>query len=122
MQHNVKSIRPFIGAKDFSVSREFYAALEFEEVRISNDMSYFCIEERFGFYLQDCCVDAWIDNTMLFLEVENLDEHRARILLLDLPGRFAGVRVSGIRDSDWGREYFIHDPSSILWHIGCFQQ
>ncbi|MDQ3111085.1 MAG: glyoxalase, partial [Bacteroidota bacterium] len=23
-----------------------------------------------------------------------------------------------IRNNDWGRECFVHDPSGILWHFG----
>ncbi|PZO24508.1 MAG: glyoxalase, partial [Flavobacteriaceae bacterium] len=25
-----------------------------------------------------------------------------------------------IRNHDWGRECFLHDPSGILWHFGEF--
>jgi len=31
MKHNAVSIRPFIGAKDFALSREFYKDLGFQE-------------------------------------------------------------------------------------------
>ena len=51
MEHKAKSIRPFIGAKDFEVSRSFYCDLGFEEVVLSHNMSYFKTE-AFGFYLQ----------------------------------------------------------------------
>jgi len=91
-----KSIRPFIGSKNYSISREFYKNLGFEEVITSEKMSYFYIKE-FGFYLQDAYVKDWVDNSMIFLEVDNLEstlEHR--------------------------NEFFLHDPSGILWHFGKF--
>jgi hypothetical protein len=28
--------------------------------------------------------------------------------------------LSKIVNNDWGSEFFLHDPSGILWHIGCF--
>ena len=121
MEHKAKSIRPFIGAKDFQISRSFYQNLGFEEIVLSPDMSYFKTKE-IGFYLQDAYVQDWIDNTMLFLEVDDLDHHYNQILKLELPVKFEGVRLIPIRRLDWGREYFLHDPSGILWHFGEFAQ
>ena len=40
MQHNAKSIRPFIGARNFEMSRQFYRDLGFEESVVSNGMSF----------------------------------------------------------------------------------
>ena len=47
-----KSIRAFIGAKNFTISRDFYTYLGFIEITISPIMSYF-YKGEFGFYLQD---------------------------------------------------------------------
>ncbi len=116
----VTSLRPFIGARDYGVSQEFYRALGFSEVRIDAKMSYFRVSETVGFYLQDAYVQDWVDNSMLFLEVEEPEDNRERWLALDLPARFAGVRLSEVRYEDWGREFFLHDPSGVLWHVGCF--
>ena len=41
MDHKAKSIRPFIGAKDFALSRKFYLDLGFRESVLSHTMSYF---------------------------------------------------------------------------------
>lgn len=120
MNHQAKSLRPFIGASDFSRSRDFYSAMGFEEVVISPTFSLFRIDESLSFYLQDYFIKDWIDNTMLFWEVEDLDSHHAEFKARELPKRFPGVRVSTIKTDDWGREYFVHDPDGILWHIGEF--
>jgi len=64
MNHKAKSIRPFIGAKDYEISREFYKDLGFEEIILSNTMSYFKTQEM-GFYLQDAYVKDWVDNSMV---------------------------------------------------------
>jgi catechol 2,3-dioxygenase-like lactoylglutathione lyase family enzyme len=119
MQHAVKSIRPFIGAKNFAVSRAFYSDLGFRETVLSPALSVFAVG-GFAFYLQNAYVQDWVDSTMLFLEVEDAAQYREEISALDLPGRYEGVRLSGIRDEEWGRECFLHDPSGILWHIGEF--
>ena len=119
MKHNAKSIRPFIGAKDFELSRSFYRDLGFEETILSNDMSVFRTD-GLRFYLQDAYVQDWIDNSMIFLEVEDVGRYWNELLALDLATKYKGVRLTPIREYDWGRECFMHDPSGILWHFGEF--
>jgi hypothetical protein len=119
MQHNSKSIRPFIGSKNFKISRNFYRDLGFEESIISHDMSYFKSGEM-GFYLQDAYVKDWIDNTMIFMEVDDVKRFFKELLVLNLPSKYEGVRLVPIREEEWGRECFLHDPSGILWHFGEF--
>ncbi|MFB0945372.1 MAG: hypothetical protein ACI9V1_000344 [Spirosomataceae bacterium] len=50
-----KSIRIFIGSKNYNISRNLYVDLGFEELKLSINMSYFKLGE-FGFYLQDAYV------------------------------------------------------------------
>lgn len=119
MHPTPKSIRPFIGAQDFETSRRFYRDLGFEEVVIAANMSVFKTGEL-AFYLQDAYVKDWVDNTMLFLEVDNVQGYYDELLAKDLPGKYPGVRLVPIRTEAWGRECFLHDPSGILWHIGEF--
>jgi hypothetical protein len=71
MEHKARSIRPFIGAENFELSRNFYRDLGFQEKVLSYNMSYFQTD-GLGFYLQDAYVKDWIDNTMIFLEVKML--------------------------------------------------
>jgi catechol 2,3-dioxygenase-like lactoylglutathione lyase family enzyme len=120
MQHKVTSIRPFIGAKDFEESRAFYTVLGFEESVISPNMSYFNVFGQLGFYLQNAYVKDWVDNSMLFLEVHDVHQHWQDIQQLNLPQQFKNVRLSSIVVNDWGKEFFLHDPSGILWHFGQF--
>jgi len=119
MKHKAKSIRPFIGAKDFNLSRSFYRDLGFQESILFHNMSLFQTN-GLGFYLQDAYVKDWIDNTMIFLEVEDVDRHWKELSALDLSGRYEGVRLTPIKKYDWGKECFLHDPSGILWHFGEF--
>jgi len=119
MEHGAQSIRPFIGAKDFEVSRSFYHDLGFEEVVLTPGMSLFKTGQL-GFYLQSGYVKDWIDNTMVFLEVDNVARFWDDLVALNLPGKYESVRVSPIRVDHWGRECFVHDPSGILWHFGEF--
>lgn len=119
MEHKTASIRPFIGAADFELSRSFYRDLGFEEVVLSPDMSLFKTGDL-GFYLQDAYVKDWIDNTMIFLEVEDVNVFWEQLLALDLTSKYKNVRLTPVRVDSWGSECFVHDPSGILWHFGTF--
>ena len=120
MEHKAKSIRPFIGAKNFSESRNFYRDLGFQETVLSQNMSVFKSGKQ-GFYLQDAWVKDWIDNTMVFMEVDDVPQFWDELEKLNLPEKYNGlVRYTPIRENSWGRECFVHDPSGILWHFGEF--
>jgi catechol 2,3-dioxygenase-like lactoylglutathione lyase family enzyme len=119
MEHKAISIRPFIGAKNFEISRNFYRDLGFEEVVLSPGFSVFKTG-NLSFYLQDAYVRDWIDNTMIFLEVDNVDRYWEELKTLKLTDKYEGAKLTPIRVEYWGRECFLHDPSGILWHFGEF--
>src|SRR3569833_4327110 len=110
MQHNTKSIRPFIGSKNFETSRSFYRDLGFEEKVLSHDMAVFKAG-NIAFYLQAAYVKDWIDNTMVFVEVDDADRYFNEIKALGLEAKYEGVRVTPARTMPWGKECFVHDPS-----------
>ncbi len=119
MKQKVLSIRPFIGAKDYNTSRSFYMHLGFQESVIAHDMSYF-FTQSFGFYLQRAYVKDWVDNTMVFMQVENVHDYWQELIALNLTEKFNNVKLTPIKTYDWGSECFLHDPSGILWHFGEF--
>lgn len=116
-----KSIRTFVGAKDFAESCRFYEALEFEVFIHAKGFAVVTVSPGIVFYLQEYYVKDWCENSMLFLEVEDLPAYFERISALDLPSNFPGVRVMPIKHQDWGSEFFIIEPAGVLWHIGCFR-
>ena len=119
MEHKAISIRPFIGAKDYELSRSFYRDLGFQETILSHNMSVFKTE-ALAFYLQDAYVKDWVDNTMIFLEVDDVNRYWHELLTLDLTAKYKSVKLTPVKIYDWGKECFLHDPSGILWHIGEF--
>jgi len=40
---------------------------------------------------------------------------------LNLTDQFPAVRLSAIQQETWGQQFFLHDPSGILWHMGVFK-
>lgn len=119
MNYNAKSLRPFIGAKNFETSRKFYRDLGFEEATLGESMSVFK-SGNLAFYLQNAYVKDWVDNTMIFMEVDNVNKFYNELSALDLPAKYENVKLSPIRIESWGSECFLHDPSGILWHFGEF--
>jgi hypothetical protein len=117
-----KSIRTFIGAKNYAESRQFYKELDFTEIIVGKKMIYFKIDDNLGFYLQDYYAKEWIENSMIFLEVENLDDYYKRLVDKQLPKKYKQVKLTKIIENDWGRECFLHDPSGVLWHFGTFKK
>ena len=120
MKHAARSIRAFIGAKDFETSRQFYRDLGFEESPISGDMSYIRVTDKLGFYLQNAYVEDWVNNTMIFLEVDDVKRYWVELQSLALDRKYKNVKLTPVREESWGRECFLHDPSGILWHFGEF--
>ena len=121
MQHSAISIRPFIGAKDYEVSRSFYRDLGFQEVVLSPHMSLFQTN-TIGFYLQNAYVQDWIDNSMIFVEVDDVARYWNDLLTLKLTEKYKAMKLTPIRNYDWGKECFVHDPSGVLWHFGQFNR
>ena len=117
MPYHPHAIRAFIGAKDYQESRQFYQQLGFTEIILNPSMSYFKVDENLGFYLQDYYVKEWIDNLMIFLEVDNLDECQKELMGKRLHEKYATIRFSGIKNDVWGRELFMHDRSGVLGHF-----
>ncbi|MTB53400.1 VOC family protein [Lewinella sp. W8] len=119
MKHleNTTDLRTFLPAKDFALSREFYAELGAKELWSSNDMVLFRLGQS-TFYLQDYYVKDWAENLMMFLMVPELDAFWEELRALDLPSRYAGVRWKAPTDYDWGlREIHLIDPAGTLWHF-----
>lgn len=121
MEHKAVSIRPFIGAKNYKISRNFYLDLGFEELILGDNFSYFH-SKNIGFYLQDAYIKDWIDNSMVFMEVDGVYRFYNELIDLDLPKKYEGVRLVPVKELHWGKECFLHDPSGILWHFGEFNK
>ncbi|KGO90961.1 VOC family protein [Flavobacterium subsaxonicum] len=119
MKQEAISIRPFIGAKNFDESRNFYQDIGFTEVVLSPVLSLFTWGEL-GFYLQNYYQQDWVDNTMIFFQVKNTALVYEELAALNLPKKYSSARLVPIRDEHWGRECFLHDPSGVLLHFGEF--
>lgn len=117
MKTRFSNIRTFIGAKNYTESRSFYQELGFEEIVLSEKMSLFKVSEGMAFYLQDYYVKDWVNNAMVFMEVDDVDLCFKELVDTGLDKKYKYVRFTPIKIFDHGKECFMHDPSGVLWHF-----
>ena len=110
-------IKAFVPARDFELSRRFYAALGFEIPWTQGGLAYV----RHGstsFLLQDFFRREHAENFVMHLLVEDVDAWWAHASGLDLDSRF-GAKAVPPEDRSWGiRDFTLIDPSGVLWRIG----
>jgi hypothetical protein len=115
---SVNELRPFLPAKDFALSKEFYRALGFRETWCADQLAIMQLG-RFSFFLQNYFVKEWAENMVMSLDVADVDACCASLLSLNLSTRFPNVRI-GAPQSDVAagirRGHFV-DPSGVLWHF-----
>ncbi|MCW3073979.1 MAG: glyoxalase [Flaviaesturariibacter sp.] len=121
MDQNIKSIRAFIGSKDYEISRAFYKDLGFEEKVISDKMSLFTIQ-GLCFYLQDYYLKDWIENSMMLLEVSDVEKYYRFLQTLELDKRYLNSKLVPLQENEWGKECYLIDPSGVLWHFVDFRR
>jgi catechol 2,3-dioxygenase-like lactoylglutathione lyase family enzyme len=119
MKIEINALRSFLGSKDFSVSRAFYRELGFEELVISKDLSRFNLNTA-SFYLQNYNQKDWLENTMLFLQVPDIQETFRQLQAAGLDKKYAGVKTLPIKQESWGQVCFVIDPAGILLQFGQF--
>jgi hypothetical protein len=100
-------IKAFVPAKDFALSKRFYADLGFTQR-----------SEGGGVALQDFHEQALAENLVMHLLVTDVAAWRAHVDAQDLAGRY-GVRITPVTAQPWGiTEFVVIDPCGVCWHIG----
>ena len=121
INQEIKSIRAFIGAKDYETSKSFYKELGFEENVISEKMSLFVIQ-GLSFYLQDYYVKEWIENSMILLQVSDVEEYYSFLQRLELDKKYKNIKLGPLQENEWGKQCNLIDPCGVLWHFTDFRR
>jgi len=109
--------RPFLPSRDFAASTAFYEALGFTKVLDDGEIGVFRAGAS-SFILQRRYVQAWAENCMMQLLVDDVDAWWAHIAALDLPGTFGVQAPRPPALQPWGLHVaFVFDPSGVLWHV-----
>jgi catechol 2,3-dioxygenase-like lactoylglutathione lyase family enzyme len=113
----VVALRPFVPAKDFQTSRQFYQALGFREEALGDDLVELYLG-AYSFLLQNYYVEDWAGNFMMHVLLEDLDAWWIRTEALDLPGKFGVAAPTPPKAMPWGLTVsHVVDPSGVLWHF-----
>lgn len=113
----IVALRPFVPAKDFQTSKQFYVDLGFEVAPLGDKLANVSIG-RFAFLLQNYFVQDWADNFMMHLMVTNLDQWWESISRLDLGSRYKVRAPRPPKLEPRGlRVAYLFDPAGVLWHV-----
>jgi catechol 2,3-dioxygenase-like lactoylglutathione lyase family enzyme len=114
---SVKALRPFVPARDFEMSKRFYADLGFRVEPLGDTLAEMSIGAH-SFLLQDHYVEQWAGNFMMHMLVDRLNEWWAEIAALDLASRYGVESPRPPKLEDWGLNVaYVFDPSGVLWHL-----
>ena len=110
-------IKAFVPAKDFALSKRFFADLGFTQRSEGGGVACFSVDGC-AFLLQDFYEQALADNLVMHVLVPDVSAWRAHVEAQDLAGRY-GVRLTPVVEQPWGiTEFVLIDPSGVCWHIG----
>jgi Uncharacterized protein conserved in bacteria len=115
----VLDLKTFVPAKDFALSRRFYADLGFTENWVSEEGKVAELQVgEFRFLLQNYYVQQFAENFMMHLMVENADAWWRHVSETKLAEKYPGIMAKAPAVQPWGlRVLYLSDPTGVLWHI-----
>jgi len=113
----VLALRPFVPAKDFSLSKRFYQALGFR-ITMQDQTIAMLKCGGFSFILQNYYVKEFAENCVLQMMVRDADAWWEQNDPASLVPEFGIQPPRPPALQSWGMKVgFIFDPSGVLWHI-----
>jgi uncharacterized glyoxalase superfamily protein PhnB len=115
---NLKTIeiKAFVPAKDYALSKRFYADVGFTLASDSDGVAYFHHGDT-SFLLQNFHVQELAENLMMHLLVEDVDAWWSALQEKGIAERY-GVKISPIETQPWRmRDFVLIDPAGVLWRI-----
>lgn len=110
-------VRPFLPAKNFAASKDFYVALGFTIAWADDNMALLDNGNQ-RFYLQRYYVKDWAENSMLHISVADAQSCFSQITDLLAGGRFPGARVAQPKQESYGALVtYVWDPTGVLLHL-----
>ncbi len=114
---HLTDVRPFIGSRDFEVSKAFYEALGWTTEYLDDQLALMA-NGGHRFYLQRYYQKDWLENTMLHLTVADAAACHAQIAAVLVNGAYGDARVAPPKQEDYGALVtYVWDPSGVLLHL-----
>lgn len=105
---------PFVPAKDYYRSSEFYQAMGFTQLFIAQAFSEFK-SAHFSFYLQDYYVPSLAENMMFEIHVDHMDDFYTH--MQGVVSTFVEAKISTLTHTQQGLSFNIFDPSGVTWIV-----
>lgn len=113
----VTEFRAFVPAKDFELSKRFYADLGLTVVALGDDIAR-VQGGGSNFMLQKFYVKEHAGNFMMSMLVPDVEAWWQRVQDQKIAERY-GVRTEPPADRPWGlRDFVLVDPTGVLWRVG----
>ena len=110
-------LKVFVPAKDFALSKRFYAALGFHANWAEGDLAEFEIGGA-RFLLQNLYHPVWAGHFVLWVRVDDAAAWARHAESVIASGAYPGAKVEGPREESWGfRVSYVWDPSGVLLHF-----
>ena len=113
MSLNIRSLKPYVPAKDFELSKKFYSALGFIMSEGWGGTADFELNGC-AFRLQNYYVKDWANNFMFVIGVEDIEAWHQQALELLNSSAYAGMRVQAPESVDDSLVLHVTDPTGVL--------
>lgn len=113
MPLSIKDLKPYVPARDFELSKRFYAALGFAMSDGWGGTADFELDGH-AFRLQNHYVQDWACNFMFVIEVDDVEAWHEQALDLFSSNAFPGMRVKSPEPVDSSLVLHIWDPTGVL--------
>ncbi len=112
-----QDVKVFVPAKDFALSKRFYAALGFHLDWEEGDVAQFDLA-GVHFLLQNQFDPIWASCFAMHIRVPDADAWARHARAVLAAGDFPDAKVAGPREESWGfRVAYVWDPSGVLLHF-----
>jgi len=114
----VADLRPFIPARDFELSKKFYAGLGWDTKDVDTKLALVQLADQQHFYIQDYYQKDVAENCMLHVTVADAQAWYEHVSAVLSGNRFPGARVHPPKLQPYGAIVtFVHDPTGVLLHL-----
>jgi hypothetical protein len=113
----IRAFRPFLPAKDFKTSLNFYGAFGFDVYPLGDTLAELSLGPH-AFLLQGYYVKEWAENCVMHVLVDDVRAWWQHIDSLDLAKQFSVSPPAPPRIEPWGLTVaYVFDPAGVLWHF-----
>lgn len=110
-------LMPFIPAKDYQLSIQFYGNLGFIKGYQDQTLTEFSLDSC-HFYLQNFYEKKLASNLVISLTVDDLNSWWHHVQTLNLNEKYPTAKFEAPQQKPWGQTILnMFDPSRVLWYI-----